>query len=136
MPAFFYCMINVSFGNNEKTVTLKDRIDIEPVFLIMYLGFTGQNDFEKTLQVVDQSSANCKANEIVFELVDEGSEDLSAGKVYLIGGNYNYQIYQSDAPGVDITGKKLLEQGLLRYDTETFTEDSLDAEETEKTLTE
>ena len=129
-------MINVIFGNNEKTVTLKDRIDIDPVFLILYLRFTGQNDFVKVLQVSDLASAGCTTNELAFELVNEGDEDLLNSKVYLIGGNYNYQIYQSDAPGVDITGKKLLEQGLLRYDVPTVTSKALAEDETEKTLTE
>ena len=79
-------------------------------------------------------SANCKANEIVFELVDEVGEDLSAGKVFLPGGNYNYEIFESAVDDLDITGKKLLDNDLLRFDTDTIDDKTLTKGETEKTL--
>lgn len=126
-------MINATTGTNEVTVTLKDRIDINPVFLILWLQWTSQTDEIKALQVIDQASDSCKANEIVFEVVTSG-EDLPNGKVILKGGNYNYKIYQSATSGTDITGKKLLESGLLRYDLESETSAELDAPTTEKTL--
>jgi len=127
-------MINASFGINQKVVTLKDRIEEDPSFLILWLQSTSQTDYVKAIQVSDIASAACQYNEIEFEIVTTG-EDLANGKVDLsIGGNFNYKIYESDSAGTDITSKRLLEQGLLRYDIETFEEKTLDSGETEKTL--
>ena len=127
-------MITVEFGNNEETVSLKDRIDIEPVFLILWLESTTESSFIKALQVEDIAGADCKYNEIAFELVNENDEDLDNGKVFLLEGNYNYKIYQSDTAGTDINGKKLLEKGLLRYPVDTQDDKALDNATTDKTL--
>jgi len=128
-------MLNVVFGVNAKVVTLKDRIDIDPVFLIMRLLSTTQTDFIKVLQVTDSTLADCKANEIDFELTTEALEDLAAGKVFLIEGNYNYEIFQAAASGdLDPTGKTLLERGLMRFDVATITDKKLDEPISEKTL--
>lgn len=126
-------MINVSFGINSKSVTLKDRIDISPVHLVLELKFTGQTDFVKVVQVTDVSSELCKNNEVNFELVEEDSEDLDNGQIYLIPGNYNYRFFQSDSPGLSTSGK-LLESGILRFDEDIFSEKSFNSKDTEKTL--
>jgi len=127
-------MLNVIFGINQKVVTLKDRIEIEPVFLILWLQSASQTDYIKSIQVSDIASSACNYNKIEFEIVDSG-EDLPNGKVDLsIGGNFNYKIFESDSAGVDISGKRLLEQGILRYDIDTFEEKTLESGETEKTL--
>lgn len=131
---FFIDMINVIQGINRKVVTLKDRIEEETPFLILWLQSESQTDFIKAVQVTDVAGPSCVYNEIEFEVVSSG-EDLPNGKVDLsIGGLFNYKIFESDSAGTDITGKRLLENGLLNYEIETFTESTLNAEESEKTL--
>ena len=106
----------------------------DPFFLILWLQSSSQTDYTKAIQVADVAAASCEYNEIQFEIVTTG-EDLANGKVDIsIGGNFNYKIYESDSAGTDITGKRLLEQGLLRYDIETFEEKTLESSESEKTL--
>ena len=116
-------MINVSLGTNKVYVTLRERGELPtPVFLV---GLTAQkdNNDEVIWLSIDTSAATKRVNELNIELVaTKALEDLANGKVFLTGGNYNYRIFESDSPALDVTGKKLLEHGLLRFDTESNTE--------------
>jgi hypothetical protein len=112
-------MINVSLGNNERAVTLRERVVIAAPFYLMGLTFKGDNNAEKLLLVTDSSAATDRVNCINFEIVaTEGAEDLANGKVYLIGGNYNYRIFERLDNSLTLVDSNLLEKGIVRYDTE------------------
>ena len=116
-------MINVSLGTNKVYVTLRERVELPtPIFLIG-LKAQGNSKDEIILKSDDTNPATKRVNELNIEVVaTSGAEDLANGKVFLRGGNYNYRIFESDNPALDITDKKLLEQGILRFDTESNTE--------------
>ena len=85
----------------------------------MGLSFKGDNNAEKLLLISDTSAATDRVNLINFEIVDdEGDEDLANGKVYLLGGNYNYRIFERADNSLTLVDSNLLEKGILRFDTE------------------
>ena len=112
-------MINPSLGNNERAVTLRERVELTAPFFLMGLSFKGDNNAEKLLLISDTSAATDRVNLINFEIVDdEGDEDLANGKVYLLGGNYNYRIFERADNSLTLVDSNLLEKGILRFDTE------------------
>ena len=112
-------MINASLGNNERAVTLRERVELTAPFFLMGLSFKGDNNAEKLLLISDTSAATDRVNHINFEIVDdEGDEDLANGKVYLLGGNYNYRIFERADNSLTLVDSNLLEKGILRFDTE------------------
>ncbi len=112
-------MINASLGNNERAVTLRERVELTAPFFLMGLSFKGDNNAEKLLLISDTSAATDRVNLINFEIVDdEGDEDLANGKVYLLGGNYNYRIFERADNSLTLVDSNLLEKGILRFDTE------------------
>lgn len=116
-------MINVVLGTNKVYVTLRERVELlTPIFLVG-LKAKGDSNAEIILKSIDTNPATKRVNELNIEVVDDiVDQDLANGKVLLKGGNYNYRIFETDNPALDITGKKLLEQGILRYDTEANTD--------------
>lgn len=112
-------MINASLGNNERAVTLRERVELTAPFFLMGLSFKGDNNAEKLLLITDTSAATDRVNLINFEIVaTEGAEDLANGKVYLLGGNYNYRIFERANDSLTLVDSNLLEKGILRFDTE------------------
>ena len=108
-------MINASLGNNERAVTLRERVELAVPFFLMGLSFKGDNNAEKLLLISDTSAATDRVNLINFEIVDdEGDEDLANGKVYLLGGNYNYRIFERADNSLTLVDSNLLEKGILR----------------------
>ena len=112
-------MINASLGNNERAVTLRERVELTAPFFLMGLSFKGDNNAEELLLISDTSAATARVNLINFEIVDdEGDEDLANCKVYLIGGNYNYRIFERADNSLTLVDSNLLEKGILRFATE------------------
>lgn len=126
-------MLNLKLGNNELTVTLKDRITIAVPVILMRLQYTQGSTIVKIVKVDDVNSAAAKANKLQLELVAaQGAEDLANGKVFLEGGDYNYEIYESPDAVLTVAGKNRLEKGLAKYDTDTNVEADYDDVPTEK----
>jgi hypothetical protein len=107
-------MINVIIGINKVYATLTERVTVASPFYLLNLIKIGDNT--KKLALVDDLSPLDRVNTLVLELVtDINLEDLSNGLVYLDAGDYKYEFYQSEDEILDLTGKKLLESGLLTY---------------------
>jgi len=120
LPAFFYIMLNLILGNNTKAVSLNERITlVNPFFLLVLIDSQKTTDV-KIMLVVDVAPAVNRLNEIEIELVaNQGAEDLANGKVFLVTGDYNYEIYESANAALDITGKNRIQRGLAKFAVDT-----------------
>lgn len=112
-------MINLVQGNNQAYVTLSEKVELAaPVFLLKVTSQSNSDDI-KIAVVTDSSNNANRTNRIAIEVVtSSGLEDLANGQIYLTGGDYIYEFYESADSTLDISGKKLLERGYLRYNTE------------------
>ena len=116
-------MLNLKLGNNNLSVTLNERITIAVPVILLRLQYTQSSNAFKIIKVIDVSAASDKNNKLELELVTtQVAEDLDNGKVFLGGGDYNYEIYESINSVLDVTGKNRLEKGLAKYDTDTNVE--------------
>lgn len=110
-------MLNVNIGINKVSATLSERVTISAPFYILKLIKQEDNTFQ-LISVLD-SAPFSRVNQLTLELViSEATEDLPNGLVFLTGGTYKYEFYQSDTSALVITDNKLLESGLLKYDTQ------------------
>lgn len=112
-------MINISIGINSVFVTLRERAELTNADILVELNFRDTRNKPKVLLTSDVSSSAKRVNEIIIEVVaTKALENLAAGKVYLISGDYQYRIFESTGGSLDITGKKLLEIGVLNFNTD------------------
>jgi hypothetical protein len=110
-------MVNVQIGLNEASVTLNERSVLPSPYYLLKLVNKGNSSDVKIALVTDltpTARVNKMSIEVVASLVDE---DLNLGKIYLTGGDYIYEFYESSTTTLDVTGLTLLEKGMLRYDT-------------------
>lgn len=126
-------MLNLKLGNNDLSVTLNERITIDTPIILLLLQYTQSTTAIKIIKVSDVSASGDRVNKLQLELVaTQGAEDLDNGKVFLGGGDYNYEIYESINSVLDVTGKNRLEKGLAKYDTDTNVEADYDDVPAEK----
>ena len=126
-------MLNLKLGNNDLSVTLNERITIDTPVILLLLQYTQSTTTIKIINVTDVSASGDRVNKLQLELVaTQGDEDLDNGKVFLGGGDYNYEIYESINSVLDVTGKNRLEKGIVKYDTDTNVEADYDDVPTEK----
>lgn len=117
-------MITLETGINPVFVTLFERMTLTNPDILINLIFRDETTKNKVVKTADISSNEDRVNELTVEVVAaEINEDLDFGKVYLNSGFYSYQMFESNDGTRDITGKNLLETGILRFNTdETQTE--------------
>lgn len=110
-------MIKLVDGINSAFVTLKDRQELASADILVNLVFRDETSKNKVIKTADIAPAENRVNEVQIEVVATvGLEDLDNAKIFLQSGFYKYEIYESDDGTRDITGKKLLETGVLIYD--------------------
>ena len=92
--------------------------------ILVNLVFRDETSANKVIKTIDSSVSTDRVNKLTIEVVTtEGAEDLDNAKVFLNSGYYSYQMYESDDGTRNITGKTLLETGILIFNLdETFTE--------------
>lgn len=126
-------MLNLKIGNNDLFVTLNERITIVAPVILLRLQYTQSTTVFKIVKVNDVSAASDKNNKLELELVStQVAEDLDNGKIFLRGGDYNYEIYESVDSALDVTGKNRLEKGLAKFDIDTNVDKEYDDVPTEK----
>jgi len=109
-------MINVIQGNNSVFVTLRERAELTNADILVELTFSDTKVDPKILLTSDISASTKRVSELPIEVVaNEAAEDLPNAKVYLLSGDYQYRIFESTGGSLDITGKKLLEIGVLNF---------------------
>lgn len=112
-------MINLILGNNSVFVTLRERAELANADILVELTNRDSKTEPKILKTSDVSLPTDRVNEIDIEVVaDSNDQDLPNSKVHLLSGDYTYRIYESDDNTLDITGKKLLEVGVLNFNTD------------------
>jgi len=109
-------MIVVKQGLNEVLATLSERVTLPaPYFLLLRVTNVSDELFEKIVLVNNLTTSEA-IDRIGLELVaDKLLEDLSGAKIHLNEGEYRYEFYESLDTSLDVSGKTLLEVGLLRY---------------------
>ncbi len=128
-------MINAILGINQAHVTLRSRVELSAPIFLLELEEAGSIDNIKLLKVDDTSDATDRTNKLTIEIVATlGAEDLDNGKVYIKPGDFNYRIFESVDATLDITGKKLLEVGLLSYKGDDIAETQYNPTITDKTF--
>ncbi len=113
-------MINLILGINAVFVTLRERAELANADILVELTNRDTKTDAKTLLTADTSASTDRVSEIAVEVVAAiGGENLPNGQVYLISGDYQYRIFESPlGSGLDIAGKKLLEIGVLNFNTD------------------
>lgn len=114
-------MIVLELGINSVFVTLRERAELTgAVDYLVEITFRDTKNAPKVLLTSDASQSTDRVNELSIEVVaTSAAEQLPNGKVHLLSGDYTYRIYESpQGSGLDITGKKLLETGVLNYNTD------------------
>lgn len=103
---------------NTVYVTLSERVTLAaPVFLVKIMPQGNPNAF-KVVRVLDVSTKLDRVNAIQIEVkATEEAEDLDNGAIYLTGGDYKYEFYESSDTVRDIDGKTFLEDGQMVFDT-------------------
>ncbi len=109
-------MVNLELGLNNVYVTLSERVELAaPIYLVKITSQNNPTD-SKIALLTDISVASERVNNLLLEVVTT-SEDLANGKILLEGGDYTYEFYESADAILDVTGKHLLETGMMRYST-------------------
>jgi len=118
-------MIRVKSGENILYATLSERESVaSPVYSLKLTSKENKSN-PKTVTPTDLSVAGERVNKLRIEVVtDSNLEDLPNGLVFLNGGDYLYEIRNNE--------DKLLEKGVLMYDTTLQSEDYTDNNVTEK----
>jgi len=109
-------LINLKIGINPVFVTLRERAELTNPDYLVELIFRDETTKNKVLKTADSSASTDRVNELTIEVVTtEAAEDLDNAKVFLISGDYEYNIFESNDGTRNITGKKLLEKGILNF---------------------
>lgn len=109
-------MVKLEIGINPVFVTLFERMTLSNPDILVNLVFRDETSKNKIIKTLDSSVSTDRVNELTIEVVTtEGAEDLDNAKVYLDSGFYSYQMYESNDGTRDITGKNLLETGILIF---------------------
>jgi len=117
-------LVKLITGTNSVFVTLFERMTLTNPDILVNLVFRDETSANKVIKTIDSSVSTDRVNKLTIEVVTtEGAEDLDNAKVFLNSGYYSYQMYESDDGTRNITGKTLLETGILIFNLdETFTE--------------
>lgn len=103
-------MLHVTAGLNILRATLNERLGVASSVLVMKITPTDDKTNAKNFQVNDLTNPGDRVNTFAMTVVaTEAEEDFPLGKVYLIGGDYKYQMYDEFG--------NLLETGMLRFAT-------------------
>jgi len=109
-------LVKLITGTNSVFVTLFERMTLTNPDILVNLVFRDETSANKVIKTIDSSVSTDRVNKLTIEVVTtEGAEDLDNAKVFLNSGYYSYQMYESDDGTRNITGKTLLETGILIF---------------------
>lgn len=115
-------MITLEIGINAVFVTLRERSELTNPDILVNVIPKNDRTNNKVVKTAITSDEADRVDEVEIELVaNQVDEDLPNKKIFLQPGLHEYQMFESDDGTEDITGKKLLEAGILDFNQDKIT---------------
>ena len=99
---------------NRVVLTLKERSKlIDPFYLIVFSSKFSTKADNKVVSVTDFTSPNIRYN--LVEITEKSNPIALNGEVFLIEGQWSYEVYESEAATLDVneTTGRVLQRGQL-----------------------